>query len=115
VDSGYHIGRYCSICWLLLNFTKALISIKPLFQLTVAFNINPKATYYHIVAHNDGEFIPLTKSIFGNDYLYLPNPLDSNIARLTFNLLHTVLFPFWLVNIQIYKISTKLFMGKFLI
>ena len=36
-------------------------NIQHFFQLTVAFDSNPKVSYYYVVAHNDGEFIPLTK------------------------------------------------------
>ena len=48
-------------------------------QLELHFKTNPEVSFYYVVIHNCGEFVPLSKSVFGNDYLFLL-PLTNDSA-----------------------------------
>jgi hypothetical protein len=43
--------------------------------------VNVNAAFSYIVLQNDGEFVSVSKSLFGNGHLNLPRPLSNSSAR----------------------------------
>ena len=66
------------ICW--NSWLRNLVRLTLLtLQLELHFKTNPEVSFYYVVIHSCGKFVPLSKSVFGIDYLFLL-PLTNDSA-----------------------------------